>query len=257
MTVFEGIAPVLAGALTKRGYTELTPVQTAMLEPRGGRRRSSGFRADRLRQDRGFRPCDGARTCWRGRAGSKRASDPLGGRGADARAGVAGPARTRMALCAGRSQNRVLRRWHGHAPGAPHAGGRRAYRRWNAGPPVRPHTARLPRHVVRARRWCSTKPTKCSTSVSGKTSNSFSAPPRRNAERSCSRRRCRNRSSSLAKRFQRNAIRISMIPENKQHADIEYRAVTVGAAERENAVINVLRYFEAAARWCSARPAKA
>ena len=60
---------------------------------------------------------------------------------------------------------------------------------------------------------------------------------------------------SLAKRFQRNAVRISMIPENKQHADIEYRTVTVGGAERENAVINVLRYFEAASAlvFCSTR----
>ena len=60
---------------------------------------------------------------------------------------------------------------------------------------------------------------------------------------------------SLAKRFQRDAIRISMIQDNKQHADIEYRTVTVGGAERENAVINVLRYFEAASAlvFCATR----
>ena len=60
---------------------------------------------------------------------------------------------------------------------------------------------------------------------------------------------------ALARRFQRNAIRISMIQENKQHADIEYRTVTVGGAERENAVINILRYFEAASAlvFCSTR----
>ena len=60
---------------------------------------------------------------------------------------------------------------------------------------------------------------------------------------------------ALAKRFQRDAIRISMIQENKPHADIKYRTVTVGGAERENAVINVLRYFEAASAlvFCATR----
>jgi ATP-dependent RNA helicase DeaD len=51
--------------------------------------------------------------------------------------------------------------------------------------------------------------------------------------------------AALAKRFQKNAIRISANQGMKQHADIEYRAISVAAAERENAVINVLRYFEA------------
>jgi ATP-dependent RNA helicase DeaD len=50
---------------------------------------------------------------------------------------------------------------------------------------------------------------------------------------------------ALAKRFQRNAIRISTIDEHKQHADIEYRTISVDTAERENAVINVLRFFDA------------
>lgn len=49
----------------------------------------------------------------------------------------------------------------------------------------------------------------------------------------------------LARRFQRDAIRITATPQNEQHADIDYRTVTVPAADRENAVINVLRYFEA------------
>ncbi len=61
--------------------------------------------------------------------------------------------------------------------------------------------------------------------------------------------------AALAKRFQRNAIRISTIQENKQHADIEYRTISVGTAERENAVINVLRYFEASSAlvFCATR----
>jgi ATP-dependent RNA helicase DeaD len=51
--------------------------------------------------------------------------------------------------------------------------------------------------------------------------------------------------AALAKRFQKDALRISVNQKDKQHADIEYRAIPVAAAERENAVINVLRYFEA------------
>ncbi len=51
--------------------------------------------------------------------------------------------------------------------------------------------------------------------------------------------------ASLAKRFQRDALRISTTGETKQHADIEYRAMPVSEKEREHAVINVLRFFEA------------
>ena len=51
--------------------------------------------------------------------------------------------------------------------------------------------------------------------------------------------------AALAKRFQKNAIRITANQGTKQHADIEYRAMSIAAAERENAVINVLRFFEA------------
>ncbi len=59
----------------------------------------------------------------------------------------------------------------------------------------------------------------------------------------------------LAKRFQRNAVRIATTPQNVQHADIEYRVMLVADAERENAVINALRYFEAerALVFCSTR----
>jgi ATP-dependent RNA helicase DeaD len=50
---------------------------------------------------------------------------------------------------------------------------------------------------------------------------------------------------TLARRFQKSAIRISANKGERQHADIDYRAISVASAERENAVINVLRYFEA------------
>ena len=50
---------------------------------------------------------------------------------------------------------------------------------------------------------------------------------------------------TLARRYQRNAVRVSTTAEQKQHVDIEYRALTVAPNDRENAIINVLRYFEA------------
>ncbi|UUP17370.1 DEAD/DEAH box helicase [Nitratireductor thuwali] len=63
--------------------------------------------------------------------------------------------------------------------------------------------------------------------------------------------------ANLAKNYQREAVRISTAAEQKQHVDIEYRALTVAASDRENAIINVLRYYEAknAIVFCSTRAA--
>jgi len=51
--------------------------------------------------------------------------------------------------------------------------------------------------------------------------------------------------ATLAKSYQKDAIRIVTTGEASQHADIEYRAMQVAMRDGENAVINVLRYFEA------------
>jgi len=51
--------------------------------------------------------------------------------------------------------------------------------------------------------------------------------------------------ASLAKRYQRDAVRISTAAENHQHADIDYQALTVAPNDRQNAIINLLRYFDA------------
>ena len=51
--------------------------------------------------------------------------------------------------------------------------------------------------------------------------------------------------ANMAKRYQNNAVRISTKEEEEQHIDIEYRALTVSPKDRENAIINVLRYYEA------------
>ena len=50
--------------------------------------------------------------------------------------------------------------------------------------------------------------------------------------------------AGLAKSYQRDAQRISTVAEKSQHSDIEYQAMSVSARDDENAIINVLRYFE-------------
>jgi len=59
----------------------------------------------------------------------------------------------------------------------------------------------------------------------------------------------------LAGTFQRDAQRISTIAAREQHSDIEYRALLVENSDRENAIVNVLRFYEArnALVFCSTR----
>lgn len=60
---------------------------------------------------------------------------------------------------------------------------------------------------------------------------------------------------ALAKRYQRNALRISTVGEQRGHGDIAYQAVTVSPAEIEQAVVNLLRFHEAetAMLFCATR----
>ncbi len=51
--------------------------------------------------------------------------------------------------------------------------------------------------------------------------------------------------ATLAKRYQRNALRLEVAGRREAHADIEYRAIRVLPKESEHAVVNLLRYFEA------------
>jgi ATP-dependent RNA helicase DeaD len=51
--------------------------------------------------------------------------------------------------------------------------------------------------------------------------------------------------AQLAKTFQRDALRVAATSADEQHADIDYKLMLVPAAERENAIINTLLYFEA------------
>ncbi len=62
---------------------------------------------------------------------------------------------------------------------------------------------------------------------------------------------------ALAKRYQRDALRISTVGEDRGHGDISYQAVAVSPADIEHAVINILRLHEAetAILFCATRDA--
>lgn len=61
----------------------------------------------------------------------------------------------------------------------------------------------------------------------------------------------------MAQRYQNNAQRITTKEEEKQHIDIEYQAMSIAPNDRENAIINLLRYHEAqnAIIFCGTRAA--
>jgi len=60
---------------------------------------------------------------------------------------------------------------------------------------------------------------------------------------------------ALARRYQRDALRISTVGHDRGHGDIAYQAVTVSPSEIENAVVNLLRFHEAetAILFCATR----
>ena len=60
---------------------------------------------------------------------------------------------------------------------------------------------------------------------------------------------------ALAKRYQRDALRISTVGDERGHGDIAYQAVTVSPSEIEHAVVNLLRFHEAetAILFCATR----
>ena len=54
----------------------------------------------------------------------------------------------------------------------------------------------------------------------------------------------------LAERYQRHALRLSLVGETRGHGDIAYQGVAVGPSEIENAVVNLLRFHEAETAIC-------
>ena len=63
--------------------------------------------------------------------------------------------------------------------------------------------------------------------------------------------------SSMAKRYQRDALRIEATRSSEAHADIEYKAIRIAPNELEHAVVNVLRFNDApsAIVFCNTREA--
>jgi ATP-dependent RNA helicase DeaD len=51
--------------------------------------------------------------------------------------------------------------------------------------------------------------------------------------------------ATLAKQYQRDAVRVTTLSGDRQHSDITYQAMKVAHADAEKAIINVLRYHEA------------
>jgi ATP-dependent RNA helicase DeaD len=51
--------------------------------------------------------------------------------------------------------------------------------------------------------------------------------------------------ATLAKHYQRDAVRVTTLSDRAQHADIAYQVLQVAPQDAENAIINVLRYHEA------------
>ena len=62
---------------------------------------------------------------------------------------------------------------------------------------------------------------------------------------------------ALAKQYQHQAFRVEVAGDEGGHADIEYRAIRIAAADVEHAVVNVLRFFESpgALVFCNTRQA--
>lgn len=61
--------------------------------------------------------------------------------------------------------------------------------------------------------------------------------------------------AQLAKQYQRDALRISTMTENRGHGDIQYQALAIAPSDIEHAVINLLRFHEAetAILFCATR----
>ncbi len=53
--------------------------------------------------------------------------------------------------------------------------------------------------------------------------------------------------AELAKDFQRDAVRLQTAGEARQHVDIEYKAMSVAMRDRDHAIFNALRYYDARA----------
>ncbi|WP_102869048.1 DEAD/DEAH box helicase [Pseudovibrio exalbescens] len=244
MTNFEGVAPTLSTALEKRGYTTLTPVQSAVLE------------AD----------ANGADLLVSAQTGSGKtvafglaiAPEVLGDTGKLPPAGepialVVAPTRE-LAL----QVNNELQWLYGEA-GAKFAtcvGGmdmRKERRALTAGAHIVVGTpGRLRDHIERGYLDMSALRTVVMDEADEMLDLGFredlefilgAAPvERRTLMFSAT---VPKQIAALAKTYQKDAVRISTVTERQQHTDIEYRALQVAPNDRDNAIINALRFYEA------------
>jgi ATP-dependent RNA helicase DeaD len=256
MTQFEGLAPAMAKALEKRGYTTLTPVQTAVSDPKLGN-------ADALvsaQTGSGKTVAFGlalAPTLLEGAERFGQASTPLALAIAPTRELAMQVKRelewlyemtgATIASCVGgmdmRSERRTLERGAHIVVGTP---------------------GRLKDHIMRGGLDLSGLRAVVLDEADEMLDLGFredlefildAAPAdRRTLMFSATVPRA---IATLAKSYQRDAVRISTAAEQKQHVDIDYQALVVAPADRENAIINVLRFYEAknAIVFCSTRAA--
>ncbi|ANH04581.1 DEAD/DEAH box helicase [Shinella sp. HZN7] len=256
MTSFEGLAPAMAKALEKRGYTTLTPVQVAVSDPKIGD-------ADALvsaQTGSGKTVAFGlalAPTLLQGEERFARAGNPL--------ALVIAPTRELamqvkrelewlyemtgavIASCVGgmdvRNERRALERGAHIIVGTP---------------------GRLRDHITRGNLDLSEIRAVVLDEADEMLDLGFREDLEFILEAAPEERRTLMFSATvskeiatLAKNYQRDALRISTAAEREQHVDIDYRALLVVPADRENAIINVLRYYDAqnAIVFCSTRAA--
>ena len=187
-----GLDPQLTEALTTLGYEEPTPIQAESIPQLLAGHDLLGQAATGTGKTAAF-----ALPILQRLTPRRRAAWPADGRRprADARAGDPGvrgdlPLRARPR----RTGRRAVRRPADLPPAAGAVAGRR-HRRRHARPGAGPPPAAVARRRRRAASSCSTRPTRCSTWASPRTSRRSSAASPTSARPSCSRPRCRRASS--------------------------------------------------------------
>lgn len=256
MTQFEGIEPPLGVALAKRGYSSLTPVQEAVLDPAVAGRDALVSAQTGSGKTVAF--------------GLAIAPDLLAGRNRMEEAGLPvalviaptrelalqvarelawlyGEAAATVATCVGgmdpRSERRVLERGAHIVVGTP---------------------GRLRDHITRGALDLSEVRAVVLDEADEMLDLGFREDLEFILEASPEERRTLMFSATvpksiagLAQNYQRDAARIVTQSEQRQHVDIEYRALVVAPSDRDNAIVNVLRFYEAqnAIIFCNTRAA--
>ncbi len=251
MSNFEAIVPALAKALEKRGYSELTPVQKAVLEPQHAEADAAGLGPDRLRQDRRLRPGAIAPTLLQGSTASS--ASAACGRRRRWRWWWRRRANWRCRSTRELDWLYAMTRRHAWCPAsaawtcAPNGV------RWNAGAHIVVGTpGRLRDHIERGALDISQLRAVVLDEADEMLDLGFREDLEFILDAAPAERRTLMFSATVAKldrhswrsAYQKDAIRIATAQEKKQHVDIEYRVLQRGAADRENAIINLLRHMQ-------------